>query len=142
MKASDKCVAVIKEFEGFASEQYADVVGKNTIGYGHLIRKGETFGKITEDEATRILCKDLCDAEACVQAAVDVSLTQGQFDALCDFVFNLGCARLLSSTLLKELNAGRYVNARGEFVKWCQAGGKQVPGLLRRRIAEQLLWDS
>lgn len=142
MKASDRAVSLIKQFEGFAAEAYADVGSKATIGYGHMIRKGEVFGKITEDEATRMLCRDLCDAEACVQAAVDVALNQNQFDALCSFVFNLGCSRLLSSTLLRKLNAGDYPGAAAEFPKWSKVGQNQVEGLLRRRLAEQLLFNS
>ena len=101
MKASDRCIALIKEFEGLATECYADVGGKPTIGYGHLLRKGESFGKIDEAEATRILCGDLETAEACIESCVDAPITQGQFDALCSFVFNLGCARLKTSTLLR-----------------------------------------
>ncbi|HEY6028092.1 MAG TPA: lysozyme, partial [Pseudolabrys sp.] len=141
LKASDACISLIKEFEGFASECYDDIASKQTIGYGHLIRTGERFGRIDEAEATRLLCDDLEAAEACVTDCVDVDLTQGQFDALCSFVFNLGCARLKSSSLLRKLNAGDYAGARAEFPKWSRVGQNQVPGLLRRRLAEQLLFD-
>jgi lysozyme len=141
VKASDRAIRLIAEFEGFASEPYDDVGGKPTIGYGHLIRKGESFTRIDEAEATRLLCDDLEVAEACVESCVDVALTQGQFDALCSFTFNLGCARLKSSSLLKYLNAGQYAKAADEFPKWCRVGTKQVPGLLRRRLAEQLLFN-
>ena len=141
MKASDRAIRLICEFEGFASEPYDDTGGKSSIGYGHLVRKGESFTRIDEAEATRLLCVDLQDAEACVESCVDVDLTQSQFDALCSFVFNLGCARLRSSTLLKLLNASDYAGAAAEFPKWCRVGTKQVPGLLRRRLAEQLLFN-
>ena len=141
MKASDRGLELVKEFEGFASECYDDVGGKPTIGYGHLVRKGERFTKIDEAEATRLLCDDLEAAEACVESCVDVRLTQGQFDALVSFAFNLGCNRLKSSTLLRKLNAGDYAGASAEFPKWCKVGQNQVPGLLRRRLAERLLFD-
>ena len=141
MKASDRAIRLISEFEGFASEPYDDVGGKPTIGYGHLIRKGESFTRVDEAEATRLLCDDLEVAEACVESCVDVALTQGQFDALVSLTFNLGCARLKSSSLLKYLNAGQYAKAADEFPKWCRVGAKQVPGLLRRRLAEQLLFN-
>lgn len=142
MKASDRCIALIKEFEGLATECYADVGGKQTIGYGHQLRKGESFGKIDEAEATRILCGDLETAEACIESCVDAPITQGQFDALCSFVYNLGCARLKTSTLLRRLNAGDYSGARDEFTKWSFVGQNHVAGLLRRRIAEQMLFDA
>ena len=133
---------MVQEFEGLATEPYEDVVGKWTVGYGHLLRSGEPRCKITEADAVRLLCNDMRDAEACVEGAVDVPLTQNQADALYSFVFNLGCARLLSSTLLKKLNAKDYAGAAAEFPKWCRAGGRDVPGLLRRRLAEQLLFNT
>jgi lysozyme len=142
MKASDRAIALIQEFEGLATECYADVGGKATIGYGHLIRKGESFTTIDEAEAVRILCADLEDAEACIEASVEVDLTQAQFDALCSFVFNLGCEQFKRSTLLRLLNGGDYTAAAGEFPRWCRVGRNAVPGLLRRRIAEQMLFQS
>lgn len=142
MKASDRCIALIKEFEGLATECYDDVGGKPTIGYGHLIRKGEAFTNVDESEATRLLCGDLEAAEACVDGFVEVPLTQGQFDALCSFVFNLGCLNFQGSTLLKKLNAGDYAGARAEFPRWSRVGQRQIDGLLRRRLAEQLLFDA
>jgi lysozyme len=142
VKCSDKGIRVIQEFEGLATECYDDVGGKPTIGYGHLIRKGETYKRVSEEQATRLLCDDLKTAEACVEESVDVQLTQGQFDALVSFVFNLGCFNLKRSSLLKLLNAGKYAEAKSEFTKWSFVGQEHVAGLLRRRIAEQLLWES
>jgi lysozyme len=143
LKASDKCIAVVKEFEGYASEPYQDLAGYWTWGYGHKQKRGEPIPKhVSEEDATRILCKDLCEAEAGVMASVDVALTQGQFDALVDFTFNLGVARLLSSTLLKLLNAGDYAGACDQLPRWSKVGQNQVGGLLRRRLAEQLLFES
>jgi len=70
-----------------------------------------------------------------------VPLSQGQFDALVDFVFNLGSGRLASSTLLKILNAGRYADAAEQLLRWDQAGGKECPPLKARREAELALWQ-
>lgn len=143
MNASDRCLDLIKEFEGFASEPYEDVAGYRTWGYGHKQRKGEAApATISEADATRLLCNDIQTAECCVSDAVEVALNQNRFDALCSFVFNLGGHAFEGSTLLKLLNAGDYSGASGEFPKWCRAGQNQVPGLLRRRLAEQLLFDT
>lgn len=140
MKVSDRGINLVREFEGFSPTPYADVGTKQTIGIGHLIRKGETFTCLTESEAVALLCRDLEAAEACVGDAVDVDLTQNQFDALCSFVFNLGCGAFRGSTLLKLLNAGATDRAAMEFDKWSRVGQNQVDGLLRRRIAERLLF--
>lgn len=143
MKASDRCIALIKEFEGFEPFPYADAVGKLTVGYGHLIRAGEVFPTtgLTEAEATELLCRDLMDCEACVDKHVDAPLDSHQFDALCSFVFNFGCPKFRGSTLLKKLNAEDYAGAAAEFDKWVNAGGKKLKGLVRRRAAERALFE-
>ncbi len=154
MKASDRGLALIREFEGCSLTPYLDSGGKATIGIGHLIRRNETFTKIDEAEATRLLCSDISEAEAMVDISVDVALTQNQFDALVSIVFNVGpgdpprkdgiiCLKSgKPSTLLRKLNAGDYVGASEEFPKWCHVGGSECNGLLRRRLAEQLLFNT
>lgn len=142
MRCSDAGIALIKEFEGFQPQLYDDLGGKPTVGYGHLVRSGESFSRLSESEATSLLCADLVTAEACIEDCVDVALTQNQFDALCSFVFNLGCLKLRGSTLLRYLNKGAYDLAANEFEKWCKCGQNQVDGLLRRRLAEKLLFET
>jgi lysozyme len=71
---------------------------------------------------------------------VKAPLTQGQFDALVDFTFNLGAGRLASSTLLKSLNAGRYDDAAEQLLRWDHAGGQENAALKARREAEAELW--
>jgi lysozyme len=142
VRCSDAGIALIKEFEGFQPQLYDDLGGKPTVGYGHLVRSGESFSRLSESEATSLLCADLVTAEACIEDCVDVALTQNQFDALCSFVFNLGCLKLRGSTLLRYLNKGAYDLAANEFEKWCKCGQNQVDGLLRRRLAEKLLFET
>nr|WP_311527988.1 lysozyme [uncultured Ralstonia sp.] len=136
-------LALIKESEGLRLSTYLDAVGKPTIGYGHLIRPGETFnGPISQQQAEALLRKDLADTEQGIGKAVRVSITQGQFDALASFVFNLGAGRLRSSTLLRKLNAGDYAGAANQFLLWDKAGGKPLKGLTKRRQAERKLFLS
>ena len=142
MKASPRAIALIREFEGFASEPYFDDEDGWTGGIGHLFKPGEEVRCCTEDEAEAWLAADLADAENCLLACVKVPLTQGQFDALCSFTYNLGCTQLAKSTLLRKLNAGDYAGASDEFPKWCYDDGKPLRGLKRRRLAEQLLFNS
>ena len=129
------------QFEGFRSEPYKDLVGITTWGYGHAIKKNDVVPQsITESEATALLCADLVPCETCIDDKVEVPLTQNQFDALCSFIFNLGTGAFSGSTLLKDLNAGDYASAAMQFTRWNKAGGKEVAGLTRRRIAEQQLF--
>jgi lysozyme len=134
---------LIKQQEGFRSRTYLDVAGFPTIGYGHrLIHPGSFPDGIDEAQASEILAADVRDAEQAVERLVKVPLTQGQFDALVDFCFNLGSGRLASSTLLKVLNGGRYADAAEQLLRWDQAGGKECPPLKARREAELALWQS
>ena len=69
-------------------------------------------------------------------------VTQNQFDALCCFAYNVGLGALRSSTLLKVINAGQYNLARENFLKWNKAGGRELPGLTKRRTAEADLFET
>ena len=143
MKLSDACLALIKASEGFRSEVYLDCAGVKTCGYGHALKTGESFPDgVTEVTATLLLLKDVQTAEDAVSRMVKVTLTQGQYDALVDFVYNLGEGRLASSTLLKLLNEGKYDQAGQQLLLWSMAGGVRQAGLVRRREAELVLWKS
>lgn len=135
MNISPEGLAIIKRFEGCRLVAYRDSVGILTIGYGstRAVREGMT---ITQQEADLRLVDDVRNAEVCVNGCVTVPMTQGEFDALVSFAFNLGCRALKNSTLLKKLNDSDYDGARAEFAKWCHAGGKELPGLVARRSAE------
>ena len=139
MKTSDKGIEQIKSFEGFRSMPYQDVVGKWTVGYGHLMIPGDGTvqgSPITMGQATELLRKDLHTAEQAVNSC-GVELEQNEFDALVSFVYNLGVGAFQRSTLLKLIKTGNKVAASGEFPKWSMAGGKEAPGILKRRLAEQ-----
>jgi lysozyme len=130
-----------KQFEGFRSSVYRDVAGFPTIGYGHRIKPHESFSVgILEAQGVALLASDVADAEKSVSRLVRVALTQGQFDALVDFCFNLGAGRLAASTLLAELNAGHYADAARQLLVWDHAGGEVNAGLKARREAEYRLW--
>lgn len=140
MEISNKGLELIKQFEGFSATVYKDVVGKPTIGFGHLIKPGEVFGCIGSMEATQLLSKDCKEAEDCVNDKVTAEINQNQFDALVSFTYNLGCGALGESTLLKYVNLYNFDLASKEFPKWDHAGGKVVDGLLKRREAEASLF--
>ena len=146
MQTSDKGIALIKQFEGCKLTAYQDSVGVWTIGYGWThpvdgkpIRAGMT---IKQETAERLLKTGLVSYESDVSRLVKVGLTQGQFDALVSFTYNLGARSLSTSTLLRKLKAGDYAGAADEFLRWNKAGGKVLNGLTRRREAERALFLS
>jgi lysozyme len=143
MQFSPAGLALLKSSEGFRSHEYRDAAGLPTIGYGHKCQPGGGFpAGIDEHYAGIILACDVDDAEEAVIHLVKVPLTQGQFDALVDFVFNLGAGRLAGSTLLKDLNAGHYGPAGEQLLLWDHAGGVELAALKERRRAEFNLWNT
>ena len=139
---SDAGLDLTKKFEGLNLNSYQDQVGVWTVGYGHTgptIHGGLT---ITQDQADQLLQSDVASSVACVNRAVTSAINQNQFDALVDFVFNLGCGALLSSTLLRDINAGNFAAAAQQFLLWDHARGVIIQGLLRRRQAESDLFLS
>jgi lysozyme len=141
MQFSAAGLELLKQSEGFRSHSYIDVAGFPTIGYGHRLRPSENFSNgIQEAQAAEILSNDVRGAEEAVTRLVKVPMAQGQFDALVDFVFNLGQGKLASSTLLKELNAGKYDAASEQLLCWDHAGAREIASLKARREAEYRLW--
>lgn len=134
---------LIKQFEGFSSRIYLDAAGLPTIGYGHLLRAGEAEmfkNGITEPVAQALLIKDVLRAEQAVLRLITVPLSNGQFDALVSFTFNLGGGALQRSTLRRKLNRGEYDEVPTEFMKWVWAGGRKLKGLVNRRAAEAIMY--
>ena len=131
---------LIKHFEGFSPTVYTCPAGYATIGYGHLITKHESFKTIKEDDAQELLRIDAEAAERAVLRYIDVPLTDGQFDALVSFTFNLGSGALQRSTLRRKLNRQEYASVAGEFGRWVWAGGHRLKGVVRRRRAERAVF--
>ena len=135
MKSSELLLNKIIDFEGCKLTAYKCPAGVWTIGVGHTkgVKQGQ---KITEAQTISLLKGDLLPCENYVNN-LGVCKTQGQFDALVDFCFNLGTGALGRSTLLKFIRQGKaeqYI--RGEFAKWVKSGGKTLAGLVKRRAWE------
>jgi lysozyme len=143
MELSAAGLDLLKKSEGFRNHRYLDASGIPTIGYGHRILASESFPNgINEAQGAELLASDVREAEQAVKRLVRVALTQGQFDALVDFVFNLGSARLAASTLLHDLNIGRYPAAAEQLLRWDHTGVQENASLRARREAEFHLWHS
>lgn len=146
MQISKTGIELIKRFEGLELKAYQDSVGVWTIGYGWTQPvDGKKVGPgmvIDQATADRLLKCGLVQYEQGVNQLVKVKITQGQFDALVSFAYNLGLRSLSTSTLLQKLNAGDKQGAANEFGRWVNAGGKRLEGLVKRRAAERELFLS
>ena len=134
-------INLIKRFEGFEAEIYLDAAGLPTIGYGHLLRSGEAEmfkNGISPEAGEALLIKDVLSAESAVLRLVRVPLTDGQFDALVSFTFNLGAGALQRSTLRRKVNREEHNEVPEQFMRWVWAGGRSLRGLIRRREEESL----
>ena len=147
MKTSAKCRAMIKHHEGVRLRPYQCPAGLWTVGVGHLIGDGKSLPAewnktFTQEEVGAILAADLVRFERGVLRLCPAALTQGQFDALVSFAFNVGLGSLQRSTLRMKTNRGEKESAVKEFMKWTKAGGKVLPGLVKRRKDETALYLS
>lgn len=131
---TSKGIELIKFYEGCKLDIYQDCVGKNTIGIGHLILPSEDFSNgITEQQAIDLLNKDMAPLYNYLD---NLSLNDNQKCALLDFGFNLGLGAL------KTMLGHGLSNIPNQILKWCNAGGKPNPVLLKRRQAELNLFNS
>ena len=140
-------IELVKSFEGFRSYAYIDSSGLPVIGYGQTRVDGRTakLGQfVSRVQADRALEQELAQIQKLVIAQIKVDLNPYQLGALTSLVYNAGTVVITNSTLARKLNAGDYVGASREFVRWNKAnsGGQLVvfPGLTKRRMAEQKLF--
>ena len=137
---TDTMRKMIEGWEGLRLNAYRDPVGIATIGYGHTGPDVHMGQVISEAQADTLLANDLHKFETVVSGLAGENTTQGQFDAMVSFSFNLGGGALKSSTLLKRHLAGRYSEAADEFLKWNHAGGIELAGLTKRRKGERQVY--
>jgi len=158
MNVSDKCIHMIMHHEGVRSKPYQCPALLWTVGVGHVIDPTHARVKVEDrkalpipagwdrvlsnDEIMDILKKDLNRFEQGVARLIKVDLTQGQFDALVSFSFNVGLGNLQNSTLRMKVNRGDFEGAAEQFLVWTKAGGKVLKGLVTRRTDEQALFVS
>ena len=145
-KIGNEGIKLIKFFEGFRSNPYLCPAKVPTIGYGNTYYpngKKVTLNDppIDENYASQLLLILLDTYEKAVDSYCRDDINQNQFDALVSFAYNLGTGALKSSTLLKKVNANpNDPSIKFEFDKWVMAGGKKLPGLIKRRAAEAELY--
>ena len=150
VKISQDGINLVKKFEGLHRVQpdgmvhsYKCSAGRYTCGWGATrgVRSGT---KWTKEYCEMRLIEDLNDHAKAIKKYVQVPLSQGQYDSLTSFVFNLGESAFRKSTLLKKLNTGAYDEVPEQIMRWnkCRIDGKLTPlkGLTRRRTAEAAIF--
>ena len=158
MNISAKCLHMIEHHEGVRFKPYQCPAKLWTIGVGHVLypdqgklpmdQRGayalrpEDNRQFSKEEVNGILRGDLDRFERGVARFCPVPLTQGMFDALVSFSFNVGLGTLQRSTLRQKLLRGDKEGAAEELLKYCMAGGKVLKGLQKRRIDERALFLS
>lgn len=134
-------VPLVQKYEGTVLRSYRDPVGIITACTGHTgpeLKMGQAY---TRQQCEEMLYKDLAihaDALSCIRQP----LTDGQRAAFVSFAFNVGEGAFCSSTLVRKANAGDIDGACAELSRWTYAGGKQLPGLIKRRAAERQLCEA
>ena len=155
MRISDNGIALIKAHEGLRLRSYDDlqphvnltqaspIEGTVTIGYGHT-KTAEVGMVISPGEAERLLRDDVRHFEAGLNKLIAEcqveSLGQHQYDALISFAYNVGLKALADSTLWAKLLLGRYAEAAEEFLRWRYSKGRELPGLVKRRMDERSMF--
>ena len=158
MQVSDGCIKAISHHEGVRQKPYRDSVYLWTVGVGHLMYDSQAKLPVDQraaiqlrpednrvypmEEVDAILRADLARFERGVSSLCPVSLTQGNFDGLVSFAFNVGLGTLQRSTLRQKVLRGDMEGAAEELLKYCKAGGKILKGLENRRKDERALFLS
>ena len=139
MKTSNQGKNLIKEAEGLRLEAYRCPAGVPTIGWGHT--KGVKMGqRITLAMAEDLLVEDLGPIERLLNG-LKINFRQEQFDALVSWIFNLGAGNFKSSTMYKRiLENATDEDITDSLIKWTYSGKQQLPGLMKRRVAEANLF--
>lgn len=130
---------LIKNSKGWRKCAYKDPVGKETIGYEHLVKSGDGFNSkscISKAIGTQLLKSDVSEASKCIDRIVKVPLNDDEHGALTSWTYNIGCGNAKSSTLVKKLNNGNKHLVCEQLNRWTKAGGKTLPGLEKRRENE------
>lgn len=142
LRASNLLIQKLKEFEGLRLVAYKPTKAERwyTIGYGHCAGDVRAGMRINEEKAEELLNRDLFFVEKFVNGIPKVR-TQGQFDALVSFTYNVGVGNLKKSTLLKKImHDASTIEIQSEFMRWVYSGGKQLDGLVTRRRWEAERW--
>jgi lysozyme len=119
---------------------YEKAAGKQTIGYGHVIKPLENLTFLSEQEATNLLLQDVASAENSINTQCQQPLTQNQFDALVSLAFNAG--NKAATKVIADINAGNWANVPNHISLYHFQGKTSLNGLINRRNKDIAIWNS
>ena len=138
--ATALAVPLVMLYEGTVLQCYRDPIGIVTACVGHTgpeLRMGQRY--------TRQQCEDMLYGDLLKHAqaldCIKQPMTDGQKAAFLSFAFNVGNKAFCDSTLARKANAGDMAGACAELSRWTRAGGRELPGLVKRRAAERELCE-
>lgn len=151
-RISPRGIAVIKKWEGLYVKAYKDPVGVWTIGYGSITNPelGITVApgmRIDEATALDYMAREIVQFEGRLSKLLKVPLTQGQWDTLGAWGYNVGIGNVSQSTLLNVLNQGKYKAVPAQLQRWTMGRSRdtgqwiKLRGLVNRRNDEIKLWN-
>lgn len=144
MNVNEKGLALIRQCEGFRGRAYRDAVGVWTIGFGHTSMAGAPEVKpglvVSRDKASQILARDVEMFAEGIANVITTELNDNQFSALVSFAYNVGLGNFKKSSVLKAVNANDVEAVPRRLALWSKAGGRVLPGLVKRRAAEAELF--
>lgn len=144
MHMTEEGLALIRRFEGYRGKAYRCPAGIWTIGYGHTSQAGPPVVseglEIDRATAAGILARDVDVFAGEVRRLLSVELSPQQFSALVSFSYNVGVGNLRKSPVLRAVNAGDFAAVPRRLQLWNKAGGRVLPGLVKRRAAEAALF--
>ena len=138
--AAALAVSTVAFYEGTVQRTYRDPIGIITACTGHTgpeLQMGQTF---TREQCDDMLAKDLLQHAAALDC-IKTPLADGQKAAFLSFAFNVGNGAFCGSTLARKANAGDMRGACAELSRWTLAGGRELPGLVKRRAPERALCE-
>jgi len=168
MKLSKAGANLMHQYEGCRNKPYLCPAHIWTIGYGHVLyqeqirlpmvaKEGQSTTMIRKDyplkqednrvwskeEIEKLFADDVNSFERGVlRLAPALSGHQGAFDACVSFAFNAGLGNFQRSTIRMKINRGEWKEAAEAFMQWTKGGGRELPGLVKRRKAEVALFLS
>lgn len=141
MRCNQDGLNIIKDFEGCRLHSYQDGNDILTIGFGHT-RDVQPNQWITQEQADILLGEDIDDTETQINKLLHKDLNDNQYSAIVSFTFNIGCGNLAHSTALSCINAGLFGQVPAALAMWNKVDGVVSNGLVRRRGAECILWNT
>lgn len=145
MRVNEAGLALIRAYEGFRGQAYRCPAGILTIGYGHTSMAGppdvRAGMRMNKAQAEAVLAADVAVFASEIARFIRVELSGNQFSALVSFAYNAGTGAFRKSSVLAAVNRGDFDSVPRRLNLWVKAGGRTLPGLVKRRASEGQLFQ-